>query len=192
MTAKNQIDELLCTGSHEFFGEFALYFALMQLAQAKYQVIWLEPQKAADYLYPHALVNLGINLHKVNFVAYQNQHQALWVIEEALRSGAVQYIIANGLKQPNLLQSKRLNMAAQKGKSKAFILLNGISQNANSAMTRWQIDLADGQANKYNIKLLRSREKGFISGKENWIMDIKNEKFYINLAPAFTAQQARA
>lgn len=192
MTAKNQIDELLCTGCHEFFGEFALYFALMQLAQAKYQVIWLEPQKSVDFLYPHALVNLGINLHKISFVAYQNQRQAFWVIEEALRSGAVQYIVANGLKQPNLLQSKRLNMAAQKGESRAFILLNGISQNANSAMTRWQVDLADSQANKYNIKLLRSREKGFISGKENWIMDIKNEKFYINLSPAFTTQQARA
>ena len=192
MSQKKIIKELLSIGNHEVFGDFSTYFIVMQLQQATHQVIWLKGQNDADYLYPNALVNLGINLKKITFITYQTQQQALWIMEEALRSGAVGTMVAEGLKQPNLLQSRRLNLAADKGQAKAFMLLKGASQNANSAMTRWQVDICAEAQNQYQVKLLRSRQKSFISGEGNWIMDIKNEKFHINLAPAFTAQQITA
>lgn len=189
---KNIINQLLCVGSHELFGDFPTHFVLMQMQQNDQQIIWLKGVNDADYLYPNAIANLGINLQKITFITYHSQQQALWIVEEALRSGAVGIVVAEGLKQPDLLQSRRLNLAAEKGKSKAFMLLKGTSKNANSAMTRWQIDISAARQNQYQVKLLRSRQKGFISGEGNWIMDIKNEKFHINLAPAFRAEQIRA
>lgn len=189
---KNIINKLLSVGNHEVFGDFATYFIVMHLQQTQHQVIWLKGQNDADYLYPNALANLAVNLKNITFITYQNQQQALWIMEEALRSGAVGTVVAEGLKQPNLLQSRRLNLAAKTGQAKAFMLLKATSQNANSAMTRWQVDICAGAQNQYQVKLLRSRQKGFISGEGNWIMDIKNEKFHINLAATFTAQQITA
>ena len=192
VSQKSIINKLLSIGNHEVFGDFATYFIMLQLQQAKHQVIWLKGHNDADYLYPNALVNLGVNIKNITFITYQNQQQALWIMEEALRSGALGTVIAEGLKQPNLLQSRRLNLAAQTGQAKAFMLLRGASQNANSAMTRWQVDICAGTQNQYQVKLLRSRQKGFISGEGNWIMDIKHEKFHINLAPTFATQQLTA
>ncbi len=189
---KNTINQLLCVGNHELFGGFSTYFVLMQLLHNEQQTIWLKGKNDSDYLYPNAVANLGINLQNITFITYQKQQQALWIMEEALRSGAVGTVVAEGVKQPNLLQSRRLNLAAEKGHAKSFMLLQGASQNTNSAMTRWQIGTSTGLQNQYQVKLLRSRQKGFISGEGNWIMDIENEKFYIDTSPAFGAQQISA
>lgn len=188
----NIINQLLCVGNHEFFGGFSTYFTLMQLLHTDQQTIWLKSKNDADYLYPNAVANLGVNLQNITFITYQTQQQALWIIEEALRSGAVGTVVTEGVKQPNLLQSRRLNLAAEKGKAKSFMLLRGASQNANSAMTRWQVDTSPAKQNQYQVKLLRSRQKGFISGEGNWIMDIKNETFHIDTSPAFRAEQISA
>lgn len=181
MLKEDNLNDLLCTGYHEVFGEFGFYFAQLEMLNHACEVIWLQAFNNSDFLYPNNLAAFEHNLKKITFITYQNEHEAYWVLEEILRSGAVKFVIIEGVKQPNLLQSRRLNLAAQKGKSKAFILLKKIAQSANSAMSRWQIDIHQNITDQYQIKLLRSRKKGFISGKENWIMDIKNETLRIDL-----------
>ena len=136
MIKKDTLNNLLSTGYHEVFGEFGFYFALQQIVNNQLNIIWLKAINCSNVLHPNSLAAYQLNIQNITFITYQNEQDAYWILEETLRSGAVGLTIIEGVKQPNLLQSRRLNMAAQKGKSKALILLNGMSKNANSAMSR--------------------------------------------------------
>lgn len=111
--------------------------------------------------------------------------EALWVLEQALRSGAVS--LAVGAVEPELAQSRRLEFAARQGEAVCVLLprsLNGLS----AARRRWRIsseasaidplDLRAPGPSRLKAELVRAR--GERPGQ--WLLEQDDETHRLRLA----------
>jgi protein ImuA len=118
--------------------------------------------------YGHGLTQMGLKVGRLILVEARTDKDALWAIEETLRSGArpavVAGAVAGGL---DLTSSRRLNLAAAPQRTPLF-LLTGAHTNAagsSAAATRWRIAAAPAArdrfgalaAPRWHIALERSR-----------------------------------
>jgi protein ImuA len=67
-----------------------------------------------------------------------DEHQALWALEEALKSGAVGGAIG-ALAAPDLVATRRLDFAARAGRACAVVMRVGQTGGLSTARRRWQI-----------------------------------------------------
>jgi len=102
-------------------------------------------------LYGHGLNALGLDPGRVLLVETQDDAQALWAIEEALRSGAPAAVVGMTATAIDLKSSQRLNLAA--GDSGRLLLLVQPEQLAglNVAMTRWRIGALTAAKDRFGL-----------------------------------------
>jgi len=99
-------------------------------------------------LYGPGLVDHGLNLSRLVFVRAPDAALAFWAIEEALKSGAPAVVIGEiwSLKGYSLAASRRLLLAARKGKVPALLVLASAYGQAerisSAAETRFEIAAA--------------------------------------------------
>ncbi|MEO8270548.1 MAG: hypothetical protein ABI557_12565 [Aureliella sp.] len=72
-------------------------------------------------IYPPPLASHGIDLAKVIFVRPQSQGDAIWAIDQALRTSAVAAVVAE-LERIDDRSARRLQLAAESGQSLALLL----------------------------------------------------------------------
>lgn len=72
-------------------------------------------------IYPPPLTSHGIDLAKVIFVRPQSQADALWAVDQALRTSAVAAVVAE-LERIDDRSARRLQLAAESGQSLALLL----------------------------------------------------------------------
>ncbi|TDI62761.1 MAG: hypothetical protein E2O92_00470 [Alphaproteobacteria bacterium] len=107
-------------------------------------VLWLE---AGQRLYLPGLAQYGVQPGQLFLVSnIRKSADRLWVLEEALRCGALAGVVAE-LDEADFTASRRLQLAAEAGNTTGLVLVErGHHRNGQggygmaSAVTRWQVD----------------------------------------------------
>jgi protein ImuA len=104
-------------------------------------VIFVYTQNLTSHsrLYGHGLLALGLDPGRVLLVETQNDKQALWAIEEALRSGVPAAVVGMIGASIDLKSAQRLNLAAGDSGRLLFLVQPEGLASLNVAMTRWRI-----------------------------------------------------
>ena len=92
-------------------------------------------------LCPHGFHGL-LDVNAVTLVHVQTPLEGLWVAEEALRSGIVRTVVVEGERPVDLLQSRRLQLAAEAGRALGMIV--GPDSGNTAVETRWRCSARPG------------------------------------------------
>lgn len=95
------------------------------------------PRGAA--LYGPGLAGLGVDPRRVALVEARNDRDALWGLEEVLRSRAVDGVVGAIGKALDLKASRRLHLAASASEALFLLLRPPDGAGASAAATRWRI-----------------------------------------------------
>jgi protein ImuA len=157
-------------------GGIALAFALALTARLSERsgggpVVIVQERMAASYhgrLYALGLHAFGLDPDRVLFVSAPQTRSALWVVEEATRSGAVAGVLAeiwdaSGL--VDLTATRRINMAARASGAMALLAVRTLD-GASAALTRWRVAAAPSQGPAprllgrpaFDLSLVRNRD----------------------------------
>jgi protein ImuA len=106
----------------------------------------------ADCGEPHGrgLAALGLDPSRLILVEAEDETQALWALEEALRSAvpaAVGGAIGKGL---NLKTSRRLHLAAG-GSGLPLFLMHPAATGSSAAATRWRVGTAEAARDRFGL-----------------------------------------
>ena len=101
-------------------------------------VLWLE---AGQGLYLPGLARYGLQPGQLFVVSnIRKSADRLWVLEEALRCGALAGVVAE-LDEADFTASRRLQLAAEAGNTTGLVLTEGRHiKGMASAVTRWQVE----------------------------------------------------
>jgi protein ImuA len=116
--------------------------------------------------YGHGLAQLGLDVGRLILIETDTDKDALWALEETLRSGARPVMVAGALSGGlDLTASRRLNLAAAPQRTPLVLLSGAKAAGTSAAVTRWRIAAAPGDrdrfgafaAPRWNVALERSR-----------------------------------
>lgn len=109
------------------------------------------------HIYPPSLVSHGIDLAKVIFVRPQSQADAMWAVDQALRTHSVAAVIAE-LERIDDRSARRLQLAAESGQGLALLLRGWqAKQQPSWAEVQWLV------RSEFNRRELQRQE---INGRE--------------------------
>ncbi len=121
----------------------ALAFALARLAPAADPRPWVmatTPLWLRERGRPFArgLARLGAAPERLIWIRAAKEAEALWALEEALKSGAVGGGLAM-VEQPSFVTTRRLDFAARAGEARAVLIRAGPALDLSAARMRWRI-----------------------------------------------------
>ncbi len=121
---------------HEVCGAGGVCFAAIVCGLADNPSFWISEAWQPERLNPAGLATF-CDPRKLVFAECKDHLEVLDASEEALRSGAVSVVVSQLSKPLDFRQGRRLNLAAEAGKSTGvFLIPEGMGSNA--AETRWQ------------------------------------------------------
>jgi protein ImuA len=149
---------------HEVAGEAAGSFAAAlagRLAAGGGVLVWCQTEaseRRLGALYGPGLRPFGLDWRRLVLVRAKNGREALWAMEEALRSGAVAGTVAES-DRLDLVMSRRLQLAAEAGRGAGIVLRPGPPDLApNAALTRWHAEpLPGAEGLGWRLSLWRCR-----------------------------------
>jgi protein ImuA len=100
--------------------------------------------------YGHGLHRLGLDPARMILVRAQSKAQALWAMEEALRSGAPA-AVAGLVEQIDLKASQRLQVAARGAGVPLLLLRSAIPGDSSVAVTRWRVAAATAVRDRFGL-----------------------------------------
>lgn len=126
---------------HDAAGPARRSFAVLQAAGTPGLVIWITPDHLAESLMPWALPARLAN--RLILLRAGGETDLLWCMEETLRSTAPVLVIAEPQKPLSLTAGRRLQLAAEAGRTTGLLLIRE-DGGSNASETRWHCDtLAD-------------------------------------------------
>jgi protein ImuA len=135
------------------FGFLAALTAVAQRTRPGPAVLVAARRALADLGTPcgHGLARLGLDVGRLLLVEAETDRDALWAIEETLRSGArpamVWGVLAGGI---DLTAGRRLNLAAAPQRT-PLVLLRPAAVEASAAATRWRIAAAPAGRDRFGL-----------------------------------------
>jgi len=136
----------------------------------------------------HGLHQLGLDPARLILVETRNEKQALWAMEEALRS-AVPAAIGGVVARLDLKASQRLQLTAGEAGLPLLLLRPATStEDASAAATRWRIGAAEAARDRFglmthtrwNVRLERCR-----NGRPgDWLVEFDHAAYRFSLAAA--------
>jgi protein ImuA len=88
----------------------------------------------------HGLAQLGLEVGRLLIVETETDKDALWTIEDALRSEARPAVVAGAISgNLDLTVSRRLNLAAAAHATPLLLLRTSIAAGTSAAATRWRV-----------------------------------------------------
>lgn len=99
---------------HEFCGPARTQLAAFVLQATSGAVIWASPSWLAERVYPYGLLPFA-DPNRIIFARCRRPDDVLWVMEEALRSGAAPLVLGDLPTPPALTPIRRLHLAAEAG-----------------------------------------------------------------------------
>lgn len=120
---------------HDAAGPGRRSFAVLQAARTPGLVIWIKPDHLAESLMPWALPARLAN--RLILLRAGNETDVLWCMEETLRSTAPVLVIAEPQKPMSLTAGRRLQLAAEAGRTTGLLLVRE-DGGSNASETRWQ------------------------------------------------------
>lgn len=122
---------------HEAEGRGRRAFALFQAARHPGPLVWILPSHAPEMPMLRGLPHgVGERLHLIRPVG---ETDLLWCVEEALRSDPVSLVIAEPEKPLALTVGRRLQLAAEAGRTTGLMLIRQES-GSNATETRWNCE----------------------------------------------------
>jgi protein ImuA len=124
---------------------FGFLFALTAAAQRSRSgpaVLVAARRALADFGQPygHGLAQLGLDVGRLLIVETRDHKDALWALEETLRSRAAPAMVAGALANDlDLTTSRRLNLAAAAQATPLLLLRTSRAAGVSAAATRWRI-----------------------------------------------------
>ncbi|QGX97168.1 hypothetical protein EI983_02280 [Roseovarius faecimaris] len=138
---------------HEAEGPGATGFALALAAMLDGPLLWIAQSWTPEQLNPVG-ISRYIDPARLLLVTPKDQDDALAVAEDALRAGAVRLVIVEVTKPLSLLAGRRLQLAAEAGRTTALCLIPE-GAGSNAADTRWHcapvFDPADSTHARWEI-----------------------------------------
>jgi protein ImuA len=147
---------------HEFCGPSRRTLALMAARATLGPVLWLRPGWLPERLHPEGVLPL-IEPGRLIFVTPRRPEDLLWSVEEALRAGAAELVVAELPEPPGLTPVRRLNLAAEAGgeagrRQPVGLLLTPGEGGAQGAESRWHIAPRHArERTEWRLRLLRAR-----------------------------------
>ena len=100
--------------------------------------------------YGHGLVQLGLDAGRLLLVETKSDKDALWALEEALRSQARPAMVAGAVASSlDLTTSRRLNLAAAVHATPLVLLRSSTANATSAAATRWRIASAPAARDRF-------------------------------------------
>jgi protein ImuA len=135
----------------------AVGFALTLAARAgeRKDTLWIQPDFAAleaGALYGPGLSAIGLKLERLLLLRVARPADALWAMEEALKSRALATVIAELTEDgaaADLTATRRLTLAARDGGGIGLLLRHRISPEPSAAATRWDIAAAPSRPDAF-------------------------------------------
>ena len=131
----NTLPQLRNGRVHEVCGPAAHSFAAAICSDNKGMVVWIDEVLNRERILPAGFMRF-CNPGRVIFVRGGNHMDVLWAAEECLRAKAVPLVITRLSKPLDFTQGRRLQLAAETGKSLGLFLVPEGS-GSNAAETRW-------------------------------------------------------
>ena len=126
---------------HEAGGRGRRSFALLQAARHSGPLVWITPAHLPEQPLPAGLpMGVAERLHLLRPVG---DTDLLWCVEEALRSPVVTLVIAEPQQPLSLTVGRRLQLAAEAGRTTGLLLIPEGGGSAASE-TRWHCEPAPG------------------------------------------------
>ena len=150
----------------------------------------------ADHGRPHGhgLRQLGLDPARLILVETRNDSQALWAMEEALRSQAPA-AVGGAAARLDLKASQRLHLAAGEAGLPLVLLRPARADEASAAATRWRIGAAEAARDRYGL-VARTRWRARLERCRNgrpgdWLVEFDHAAYRFSLAapladPAFS------
>jgi protein ImuA len=123
---------------HEVCGAGAQGFATILAAQKTGPVLWIREAWRAEGLNPVGMSPF-LDPSRLLCAQVKDQAEALAVMEETLRDGAVPTVIAELGQRIDLTAGRRLQLAAKSGQTTGLCLIPE-NMGSNAAQTRWRSD----------------------------------------------------
>lgn len=183
---------------------FALAMAIRRVSDPveRRPLLWCRVvREVREYgnLYGHGIESMGLPRHRFVTVTLKRPVDALWVAEEALKSGAVAIVIADvDAKHTSLTATRRLSLAAQTGKAAGLLVFTTPQSGATSSHTRWIASASRSQPPPYdphapgkpswNLELVRAR-----GGRPGaWVVEWQNASHRFNLVSKLRSGEIHA
>jgi protein ImuA len=140
---------------HEACGRSRRVLAAMLAGGIGGPVIWAQPAWERDRLYPPCLAAF-CDPGRIVIARVRTPAEALWVLEESLRSGAVGLAVAELADPPALTPVRRLHLAAEGSGGRAMALLLTPDQGGAAGVeSRWH--MAPDPGGGWLVARLRAR-----------------------------------
>jgi protein ImuA len=150
---------------------FAAALALRALKDDRRPLLWCRlDRQGQEYgrLYGHGLETLGLPRERFVMVTLKKPMDVLWTAEEAVKSGALALVFADAdPRVAGLTQTRRLALAAARGRAACLLVLAARHGGATASQTRWAVASAPSRAPPFDanapgkpawdVELVRSR-----------------------------------
>jgi len=163
---------------HEVLGLAARRFACGVLGEclsdpAAAPVLWAVPVMAGECLYGPGLAQRGVDPNRLIVARYRTASDGLWLLEEALKSGAFSAVIGD-LRDPlGTTAARRLHLAAETGCALGLILSDGSMPLTapGSVTSRWRAEPASAEVQggldrRFHLSL--DRHRGYLEAGHHW------------------------
>ena len=101
-------------------------------------------------LYGHGLAQLGLDVGRLLLIETRSDKDALWALEDTLRSGARPAMVAGAIAGDlDLTSSRRLNLAAAPPATPLILLRASNAAGVSAAATRWRIATAPAARDRF-------------------------------------------
>lgn len=121
---------------HEVQGTSADGFAAAMIAKAGGSSLWAGRRRDIHSLSPNALLRY-FDVSKLTLTECLTRKEILWAADQALRSKGFESVVLQLHQGPNFNESRRLQIAAEAGRSTGLVIINGHAQ-SSAAQSRWQ------------------------------------------------------
>lgn len=127
---------------HEVSGDAATGFIASVLGRLEGPVLWCAGSHHGRPLYPPGLHRFGLDPDRLVLARTARKPDALWVAEEAMKSGALRAVVLEADFTVALAQSRRLQLGLEASRCLGLLLYQGgevRTTGTTAARTRWRV-----------------------------------------------------
>lgn len=121
---------------HEAAGRGRRAFALFQAVRRDGPLVWVLPAHLPEFPMPAGLPH-GV-ADRLHLLRPDGEVDVLWCIEESLRNPAIALVIGEPQHPLSLTAGRRLQLAAEAGRTTGLMLITEMAAGSNATETRWQ------------------------------------------------------
>lgn len=149
---------------HEVSGGAATGFVMAVLSRLAGQILWCAGRSYGRPLYPPGLARFGVDPDRLVLARPGNNRDALWVAEEAMKSGALAAVVLEADFTVPLAASRRLQLSLEASSCLGLALYGGNEDKiagASAARTRWRVSPRPGHRQhhgpSWHLELMRNK-----------------------------------